>query len=312
LIELLVVIAIIAILIALLLPAVQQAREAARRTECKNHLKQMGLALHNYHDTFNRFPASSFLGGPNGGNRYSWHVYILPNIDQAPLFNQIDFSLVGPNGYNHANITPILDPARIPPYLCPSAHERNNNGYTADTTIQTVHYYGVMGPKANAPPAWPYDYFTGCNATPGGNKANQCAVPNTEAHGGYSTHGPLGRNTKYGIRDILDGTTNTFLVGEISSFRTNAGVDMIGYRRWYRGFDGSANAGAKNVAYAVNSMGYNGSNNFNDIAFSSNHEGGCHFLMGDGSVRFMSENVDMITYLGAASMDRSETQQINQ
>src|ERR1700709_2477916 len=85
LIELLVVIAIIAVLIALLLPAVQQAREAARRSQCKNNLKQLGLAMHNYHDTYKVFPTAS------GGNGFSPHARILPYVDQAPLYGTLNF-----------------------------------------------------------------------------------------------------------------------------------------------------------------------------------------------------------------------------
>ncbi len=85
---------------------------------------------------------------------------------------------------------------------------------------------------------------------------------------------------------------------------------MVGYRRWWRGFDGTANGGAKNVAYAINSHGYNGSNDFNDISFGSNHTGGAQFLMADGAVKFVSENVDMLAYLATASMDQGETNTI--
>src|SRR6187455_2473364 len=91
LIEMLVVIAIIAILVALLLPAVQQAREAARRSQCKNNLKQIGLAMHNYHDTFNGFPNGG-IASSVGGWGLSWYIRILPYIDQAPVFNGINFS----------------------------------------------------------------------------------------------------------------------------------------------------------------------------------------------------------------------------
>jgi prepilin-type N-terminal cleavage/methylation domain-containing protein len=298
LIELLVVIAIIAVLIALLLPAVQQAREAARRTECKNKLKQIGLALHNYHDTFTVFCPSSF----SIGSRLSWHYSILPYIDQAPLYNQAE-ALNPPPTINYTSWASVFDPVKLPGYLCPSAHNRNVNGYTADTTIQTVHYYGVMGPKA--PTGWPYTYQCGTVSA-----AAECQVPAGAAHGGYSRHGVLGRNTKNGMRDIIDGTSNTLLVGEISSFKTKSGVDMGGYRRWYRGFDGTANSGAKNVVYAINSKAYNGSNDFNDVSFGSNHVGGTHFLMGDGVVKFISENVDMVAYLSVSSMDGGETQSI--
>ena len=118
LIELLVVIAIIAILIALLLPAVQQAREAARRTQCKNMLKQWGLALHNYHDTHNRLPYGC-MGLANSTpptNNFGFHVLLLPYIDQAPLYNQFNFSV-------HYNTAPNLDLKlqKTPLHFCPSA-----------------------------------------------------------------------------------------------------------------------------------------------------------------------------------------------
>ena len=111
LIELLVVIAIIAILIALLLPAVQQAREAARRSQCKNNLKQMGLALQNYHDTHRVFPISH----GDTGNSFGWRASVLPNIDQAPLYNKINFS---ENIINTDNLEVARTP--LPVYRCPS------------------------------------------------------------------------------------------------------------------------------------------------------------------------------------------------
>jgi prepilin-type N-terminal cleavage/methylation domain-containing protein/prepilin-type processing-associated H-X9-DG protein len=291
LIELLVVIAIIAILIALLLPAVQQAREAARRSTCKNHLKQIGLALHNYHDIYNTFPAGSFSTAP----RLSWHVSILPQIDQTPLYNLVDFNL---NSYSNAAYTAVFQTTKIPVWNCPSG--TREMGHTADTTLQTTHYYGILGPKVA--PGGPFSY----NCTGVSDTAGECAVPTTAAHGGYSRHGILGRNTKNGFRSITDGSSNTFLVGEISNTRTTSGQDMIGYRRWWRGFEGTASASAKNVVYPINSKTYNGSNDFNDIGFGSNHSGGTHFLMADGAARFVSENVDMVVYQSTASMDGGE------
>ncbi|MEZ6132791.1 MAG: DUF1559 domain-containing protein [Planctomycetaceae bacterium] len=300
LIELLVVIAIIAILIALLLPAVQQAREAARRTQCKNNLKQIGLALHNYHDTYNRMPAGSF----SNGARLSWHVSILPMIDQAPLYNQVDFNLLN---YSNAGFTTLFTPVTLSAWDCPSSISRNKKGYTADTTLQTTHYYGVMGPKVEnpAPAGFPAYRCNGVSST-----ANECRVPTLGAHGGYARQGILGRNTSTSFSDVLDGTSNTLLVGEISNAKTNTGADMVGYRRWWRGFDGTASASTKNVAFAINSKGYNGSNDFNDIAFGSNHTGGAQFILADGSVTFISENVDMASYLATASMDEGEVNTI--
>lgn len=300
LIELLVVIAIIAILIALLLPAVQQAREAARRTQCKNHLKQMGLALHNYHDTHNCLPAGSF----SNGARLSWHVSILPQMDQAPLYNQVDFSQLN---YSHASFTNLFTPVVLSTIVCPSSIARNQKGYTADTTMQTTHYYGVMGPKVSNPPPAGYPTYlcSGVSST-----ANECQVPTVGAHGGFARQGVLGRNTSTRFADVLDGTSNTFMVGEISNAKSVTGADMVGYRRWWRGFDGTASAGIKNVVFGINTHGYNGSNDFNDISFGSNHTGGAQFLMTDGAVRFVSENVDMLAYLATASIDGSEVKTI--
>src|SRR5579863_9248252 len=114
LIELLVVIAIIAILVSLLIPATQQAREAARRSQCKNNLKQIGLALHNYHDAFGSFPPA-FVADANGKPMHSWRVLILPYLDQLPLYKEYNFSEPwdGPNNSRLLN--------RMPPaFSCPS------------------------------------------------------------------------------------------------------------------------------------------------------------------------------------------------
>src|SRR5438270_5363122 len=146
LIELLVVIAIIAVLIALLLPAVQQAREAARRSQCKNNLKQLGLALHNYHDTFSKFPLNR-VGGRNPNATFpatfgnvSWLAMLLPNIDQAPLYNLINFSdqtnqprcIIG-DGTNGQPGNLVARRTAVPGFLCPSNPQinvvNNQSGY---------------------------------------------------------------------------------------------------------------------------------------------------------------------------------------
>src|SRR5437879_4300140 len=123
LIELLVVIAIIAVLVALLLPAVQQAREAARRSQCKNQLKQLGLAIHNYHESFNCLPPGNTAAINTSGGFSRWggvsvHTMILPNIDQAPLYNQYNFNMCG--SYEGTNSAATLRQARVPIYRCPS------------------------------------------------------------------------------------------------------------------------------------------------------------------------------------------------
>lgn len=316
LIELLVVIAIIAILIALLLPAVQQAREAARRTECKNILKQWGLALHNYHDTYNSLPAAGFsvTAGtpPNPGqhNRFSFHVRVLPFLDQTPLYNQFDMSRFYNDTPNFA-----LKRSTIPVLHCPSAllSDRTADSETVTygaTNNQThspvsVHYLGVAGAKGFLPGSTTAYY------------ASLPAVPNlTSDHGGLATNGLLTRNVSSRFSDCTDGLSNTFLMGEASA-NAASGWNRT-FRAWTQGVSTNDNSTAmyasKNITHQIGSNTGWRSNTagslYNDSRFGSQHVGGTHFLMGDGTVRFVSENIDFATYQGAASRDGAESMQI--
>ena len=291
LIELLVVIAIIAILVALLLPAVQQAREAARRSTCKNQLKQIGVGLHNYHDVHDTLPPGGML---NAGNGLSWHVMILPFIDYTPLYESVNFSLRDNVAADQAALDAVLGTQKIPVYLCPSSNKILQNG---STTLYTTHYYGVMGPTDGT--------TTSRYTCIGHAAATECT---TAAHGGYATTGVLGRNSRINFRDITDGTSNTIAVGEISNHKVpSTGADMVGYRKWHRGATTTASGGTKNVRWGINTTTYNGSSNFNNISFGSNHVGGCHMLFADGAVTFVSENVDMTVYQDSATRDGEET-----
>ena len=302
LIELLVVIAIIAILIALLLPAVQQAREAARRTECKNKLKQWGLALHNYHDTHTVFPMGA-MGLANSttrrANNFPFHVMLLPFVDQTPLYNEFD-----PH-YNYNTTSPNNQENRLTTFEllhCPSAREADHVAASASEGY-TVHYYGVAGPKGPQPAElgtgnWP------------GHQGNY-----TTDHGGNSTLGMLYRQSKVRMRDVLDGTSNTLMVGEISSKWQNTNS----WRAWIQGAStdagGAANYACKNINRPIGPSGYSGgvaTRLFNDVRFGSNHVGGAQFLFADGSVHFISENIDFTTYQAAASRDDGLASQINQ
>ena len=277
LIELLVVIAIIAILIALLLPAVQQAREAARRTECKNKLKQIGIALHNYHDVNSSFPP----GCTNVANGLSWLVSILPFMEQDNLFDQFDFSLAHNTGVNnpfrqHKNVA----------YLCPSGSEERADDNNSDFT---THYYGVMGP-------------TGTNPASG----TAYSENTSGSHGGFSREGLFyfGLSGVHKFRDITDGTSNTAVVGEISWSDRNGNATR--YRPWTRGGQsGQYMAPAKNFAQQINAD-YTAL--FNDMSFGSNHPGGAQFLYGDGTVALISENVDYGVYLSTGSIAGQETE----
>ncbi len=296
LIELLVVIAIIAVLVAILLPAVQQAREAARASQCRNNLKQIGIAHHNYLETHSCFAP----GGFHDGSQTAWTVMILPHLDQAGIYNKFDFNALN---YTAHQIHALN---RISSYLCPSAKEERSNTETANSiACFTTHYYGVMGPTGVNPYAKPAgtSYRLESSTTNG-----------TAGHGGFACQGLMGttRRTSQNttpvkrIRDVTDGTSSTLMIGELSKNTSNC------FRAWTRGNGGSnAMGSAKNVVNGINLVGYNGSNNFNDVSFGSQHVGGTHFLMADGAVRFVSENIDTQLYRAVSSIDGEEPQTLD-
>jgi len=190
LIELLVVIAIIAILISLLLPAVQQAREAARRTHCRNNLKQIGLALHNYLDVNRAFPPAFSLGNGPGG-QWSLHARILPYIDGVNLYRTADLEQSYTEGVAPANV-------RVATYLCPS--DVNDKPRGSD------HYptsYGYNGGT--------YTVFTHSNDT-------VVVGSDTYILGGQLSDGSFGPNSNTKIRDFTDGTSNTLCFAEVKAF----------------------------------------------------------------------------------------------
>lgn len=314
LIELLVVIAIIAVLIALLLPAVQQAREAARRTQCKNHMKQIGLALHNYHDAFQVFPpggtAANVQANYPGNSCHSWSADILPYMDQANMYNTFNFTHVSPwwasnTGGSPEMLNAIYTP--IPAYLCPSSTLATYAGYGWSTTNHwgksaAINYVGIMGSTQ-----FPTDPLR-------------------------SDNGMFFKNSKIGVRDCLDGTSNTMAVGEysglangqpISSVNTAGPEVTYGWMNacsWFTGYDTGTGtlgyvysiqlASYKTVTYAPNTAFFQGTGaasattTYNQ-SLKSQHEGGVHILMGDGAVRFLSENIALQTLYNLA--DRNDS-----
>ena len=278
LIELLVVIAIIAILIALLLPAVQQAREAARRTQCKNHLKQLGLALHNYHDTFLVFPPAQIRGynGTNEvGNAFSWGAMILPYMDQAPLYNQFNFSVPMFEGVNK---TVILGLSSIPNTICPSDANRTKTRNVHGTT--NTNYMASM-PNTS--------YFGSTGAL---NSWSDNA--NVDLAGGFFTIDP---SPPTGIARISDGTSNTIAIGEKAA-RMWTGGAFLGIQHSTMGSAAPGNDQACCQDWFLYFAVYPITNdtrkfpsplNQVNIRASSDHTGGAHFLFADGTVRFISE-----------------------
>ena len=278
LIELLVVIAIIAVLIALLLPAVQQAREAARRTQCRNNLHQMALALHNYHDTHSCFPPRSVganaahncdaYGAPAAG----WAVMILPFVDEQALYNATNFAQAI---YAPANTT--VSKSQLAQYRCPSDTSATYvncgnggcNGVNPTGGVSTTSY--VVNGGAN-------------------NQSGSTCTRNTST-------GPFYTNSRVRIRDIRDGTSNTLAIGECEvGIRSKAGGGW--HPQWAVGYGGA------NQADAYRPM--NGYGMGNIWQFASMHEGGCFFAFCDGQVRFLSENIDLTTYRALATIANNE------
>lgn len=335
LIELLVVIAIIAVLIALLLPAVQQAREAARRTQCRNNLKQIGLAFHNYHDIHRAFAGGNSLNNdyPNVGGATisaSFWVSILPQIDQAALYNGWNFNSgpaaggTGQSYYNLGNLA-LAGNARLPWINCPTSALSNdnmkeyiNNVPQAATyaSIQDNHYYGIAG------------------AASFGQFNDPAAVTGVLMGGILSRRGMIPEKSNIKISDCLDGTSNTLLIGEMSGFLRDQNGKQHDNRPgqgqpWFAGswpnteaifgslWNNGPHLSVTTVRYTPNKrvtltagvpdlqgVGFDNppfSNYWNhaNTPLSSFHSGGVNALFTDGTVRFLSDSIDLgtLTYL---------------
>ncbi len=316
LIELLVVIAIIAVLIALLLPAVQQAREAARRTQCRNHLKQYGLAMHNYHDTYTAFPYGlRSLGGIPGemANRETWFHPLLPYVDQTSLYQaywkwHIDSMATG--GYAGSGRTHIQQMATftqrflpVPVASCPS-----NPG----------------GPGINGDPA-SSGGFQGNYVVCTGDGNDLRASPTQAA-----LRGMFWINSRVKLRDVVDGTSNTIMMSEVIVRGFPKGIRSYGeagsyWNGGYWGEYGFTALEVPNTSVADNIYGVEIASTFeckedtNPLApcvavktglaqnyARSYHTGGVHALMADGSTRFVSSNINLATWRGLSTRANSE------
>ena len=319
LIELLVVIAIIAILVSLLLPAVQQAREAARRTQCKNNLKQLGLAIHNYHDVHGRIPLATTVGERtlgaggqiNGQKRFSAHLALLPFLEQQNLYQETqEFFGVTDNRAAWQTNVPCVT-AKLPNILCPS-----DSSSSVEAALTKTNYMFSRGDNAwDTNPAW--------SGSAGGGRGFFNSVRNN-GQGGNSQ-----------FRDVTDGLSNTVAMGErivakagavtiktgaTSTMVANGGRDnpaacraSVGANGIYNGgdpgddrgallagiraFDGSTPFTIVNTVLAPNGPSCkNQNNNQHDrdgvMTMTSQHTGIVQVVMGDGSVRAISDNID--------------------
>ncbi|HET6426217.1 MAG TPA: DUF1559 domain-containing protein [Planctomycetaceae bacterium] len=325
LIELLVVIAIIAILIALLLPAVQQAREAARRSQCKNNLKQIGLALHNYESTFTCLPPSLTVN--TAVSNSSWGVLgrIMPYLDQANLYNAINLQ----EGFSGPTNAPLVNGYKVPIYICPSDAKGGTPRVASGVALYCLNYGANFG-------TWfIYDPVTG--------------------RGGDGLFYP---NSRIRLGDITDGTSNTLMVSEVKSWQAytrNAPppspfdttipanvndvvacvavgltdriqvptADGTGHTEWPNGHShhsGFTTTMGPNTYvkwtfsgvdfdcdYASRQEGHATLSSFSAITSRSYHEGIVNSLLADGSVRTMSENIDLRIWRGLGTRSGGET-----
>lgn len=320
LIELLVVIAIIAILIALLLPAVQQAREAARRSQCKNNMKQIGLALHNYHDVFNMFPLNwdPRWSRAESSQGFSWITYLLPYMDQAPLYEQMSVQLPAGDltrgqryGFNNGTMRTLIQ-TRLDALLCPSnpqpaitessvSYEGGNaGGGTSAPRMARTDYVGNMG--------WVWTGWKDCNSTGrhgggSGNNGNPWKHPNDPPSRNHPNCAGIfwySMDTSR-LASITDGTSNTVVVfenhhwwgthnGRPSNANSNPGIIRYSQTNKSSGWASPIGAvetqsGAINLAARRDDVRCTG--------WTSIHTGGAHGLMSDGAVKFVNESASI-------------------
>ncbi len=331
LIELLVVIAIIATLVAILLPAVQQAREAARRSSCKNNLKQLGLAIHNYHDVYSQFPLAG-VGEVNNASGWcrqpSWIVRIMPYLEQgaaydaAPMidsnFDNNDVTWAGAN-----RAWQVMEQTRIAILNCPSSPLPNSN--QSQSSAKTI---ALGAPATLSVQVADYAPNSGCRYV-GGTVATDHPTANWLWGGHHVDNGVIQLITRKGFTPfyassvnfaaVTDGLSNTIAVGEQSDYHNLINDYRTSFTRggiWSCATSSTTAESSNTVvtSFPINAvtMNWTGMNatwgvgvvTYNNSAYRSAHSGGAQFVLADGSVRFLSENIYFGTY--TALMDRAD------
>lgn len=332
LVELLVVIAIIGVLVALLLPAVQAAREAARRITCMNHVRQLCLAAQNYADSNKGFPPAngklSPAQEPERWNDWSYLALIAPYMEQQNIINQIDplrpwhlqdasiIEFQGGKAVGGLLYDTVVDGFRCPSYppLQPVNASPPGGGVSEELPLAT-HYVALLGANTDNEPDLPnYCSGSGSGGRGGGrldesspytmltNEAGtSCVGATNTSPGKVATNGVISYQGGVPFRRITDGTSNTAIISESGW----GDPDSQGTRAWWIGSANTWFYNARNVTYALNSAPLPTPIR-NDAGLGSEHPGGCHFGMADGSAQFLSEDIELAVLFAYASRDGGE------
>jgi prepilin-type N-terminal cleavage/methylation domain-containing protein len=288
LIELLVTIALIAVLMALLLPAVQQAREAARRTACRNNLKQIGLALHNYLDQHRVFPPSNtndveqggWIADPQSRHLHSWASMLLPQLDNANLYNAIDYNVSSLHASNREAASQIIPAYRCPAYAGPDFSD--DPDYTRFGNRYAIQNYAVMGSSD-------VGHIYGQNT------------------GLFEPDGIIYPLSSHDSADVTDGLSSTVIVAETREEKMMVWIDggtaaVVGRR-----YDAANSPTYAGPEISLNFRPYfDYTDPYSEWGPSSQHEGGAFHLYGDGSVHFVNENIASDVYVAACTRAGSE------
>ncbi len=295
LIELLVVIAIIAILIALLLPAVQQAREAARRSQCKNNLKQLAIGMHNYHDVHGLLP----FGWDQRGA--GWSAMILPMIDRANIYNTLIFQESGDGNWDSGSANTTAASTYLPVLVCPSAPIKKHYSFNGIPNRAPSTYLGNSGSEASS-------------------DDESTKITGTRSLEDTTQNGLFYACSSVVLRDIKDGTSNTFMLGETQT-DIDFGKDGQSMDHWIIGSPQTDPCGCNNGTGGTEFTEFVGSayprmnarrteptvsGHLMELSYGSWHVGGGHMAYADGSVHFLSENMDLNVYRGLATRNGRE------